>query len=170
MQRYFVSFSVIIVFFIVGCGYKPAINYATKSLNGSIYTSLDFGKNDGRDSAYLKESINKILLRRFHVNIVNKKKLASNILNVKIDDISQKALQIDSNGYVKIYKLIIRTTITYFKNTKEPKIKRLHLSNYSTYIVDDDSTITADNKQIAIQDSIDRILQTFVSTIAIDNI
>jgi len=162
---------IVFILFIAGCGYKPAITYTKKSLNDSFYTTLNFGKNsDGRNSAYLKEHINNLLLTRFHLKLVNQKDLANIIILIKIDDISQKALQTDLNGYVKIYKLTVKTTIKYFKNIKDPKIKIMHLLDYSTYTVNDDSTITTNNKQIAIKNSIDKILETFVSTITINNI
>ena len=170
MRLYVLFFTIILSIFILGCGYKPAINYTKKALSGSVYTSLDFSTNDGRDSAYLKEYINRILLRRFHTKIVNKKELSDIILKIKLDKISQKALQTDKSGYARIYKVTVKATIKYFKNFKGSKVYTLHLKNYSTYVVNDDSTINTDNKQLAIRKSIDRILESFISSITIQNI
>ena len=166
MKKLFLSIFILVI---AGCGYKPTVNYVQNSIEGPIYTVLDVNTENSRDSAYLKEYVNNLLLTQFNTTLVSNKKLAKMIMEIKLDNITQKSLQTDTNGYVKIYKLTSYVKIKYYKNIENPKVKVLVLSNYSNYIVDDDSTITANNKEIAIRESINRILKSFLFTIAVDN-
>ena len=90
-------------------------------------------------------------------------------MNIILNDISQRALQTDDNGYVKIYRTSISVNITY-KNMLNGKVKTMKLTNYDDYIVDDDSTKTEENRVKSIKNSINKILNNFTSYIAIESI
>lgn len=163
-------FTLFLTLFFIGCGYKPTIDYAKPTIKGSVYTILHVDINNGENSVYLKDYINRLLLTQFNAKLAQNKQTADMIIDLTFNSLSQRALQTDDKGYVRIYRITVDVKIIYWNNVKNVNKKVMKLSNYEDYIVDDDSTITAVNKDIAIRNSIQKILDSFTSTIAIHNI
>jgi hypothetical protein len=162
-QIFFLSFT---LFSIVGCGYKPSINYIKEKFAYNIYLKLDVDIKNGKNSVYLKDEIGKLLITKFNSNLVSNIDNASMIMEIKLQNIKQRALQTDNTGYVKIYRTIAKVQIKY-KNISQDRWHIVVLDDYDDYLVDNDSSITEYNKEKSIQNVITKIVYSLVSTLAI---
>jgi len=87
----------------VSCGYKPTVHYIDKVLGKRIYLDVMVDRIEPESSVYIKDELAKIIYKRFHAKLSDKKKADSKIIVSYSSTISP--LSYDSNGFVTKYRI-----------------------------------------------------------------
>jgi len=159
----------ILIFILVGCGYKPSSYYAKQELNSKVYidTTIDIKNSEG--SILTKDIINNIVLGKFNSIIVDEKSKADFLLLVYLQNVDTKSLQTDDQGYVLVKRVTVSINVEYRKNITHSQKTIITTTSYSDYLVSDDSIITEKNKVYAITNAVSKSLSNIFSKIAIEN-
>ena len=165
----FTSLFFIILFLVVGCGYKPSSYYAKKELNSNIYidTKIDIKNSEG--SVLTKDIMNNIVLGKLNANIVDDKSKADFLLLVYLKNVDTKSLQTDNQGYVLVKRVTVTINVEYRKNITHSQKTTITTTNYADYLVSDDSIVTEKYKIDAITSAVSKSLSNIFSKIAIES-
>lgn len=164
MRFFLISIFVIMIF--NGCGYKPTSSYATKAITGKTYVSVAIDIDNAGNTVLIKDALIELLVNKFNVTITSDKTIANSFVIGKLKSVSETQLQVDTQGYSKIYRETVTVQVDYYK--LNGKRHYFTLSNYYDFTIDDDSTITQAKKDEAIKIAISKALSDIFSKIAID--
>ena len=120
MKRLFLG--LLIVTFLIGCGYKPSSYYAKNALGNKIYAEVSISRQDPRNSVLIKDAVNEAIVSRFGAKLVAKEQ-ADSVLHVKINGIGFSPTVYDKYGYVVAYKATVVLAMEYEDETK--KVQKL---------------------------------------------
>lgn len=155
-----------ILLFINGCGYKPASHYSKNAFGNTTYVQMDIDVKSSSQSVLIKDVMNELIISKFNTKLVDSKAKADTVIYLKLNSVSQSAMQTDTEGYVKRYRTTVNISMKY-NNKKDKQVKDLTLSDYYDYTVDDDSTITDQKKDESIRIAIQNALSDLFSKIAV---
>jgi len=159
-----------IILFFTACGYKPTSHYAKNEIKGKVFVAVKIDIANTTNSVFLKDTINKIIIRQFDATLTNHKKLAATILTITLDKVSLKTLQDDNQGYVKLYRtnVFIKMIYTTKDTTTNKKItKTLNLKGSDDYSVDSDSIISSLKREESVKNAIEKALANILANVAI---
>ena len=163
------SLILFLLFFIVGCGYKPSSYYAKNELNSNIYVNTKIDIKNSEGSVLAKEIINNMVLDNLNANIVNRRDMADYILDVFIKGVDTISLQTDNEGYVSVKRVTVTIDVVYRKNITHSQKRTIEVSSYDDYIVSDDSIVTERNKRYAITNAVSKALDNIFLKISINS-
>ncbi len=158
--------SFLIISFFIGCGYKPSSYYAKNAITGNVYVELKVDINNAKNSVYVKDAMNDMVLNQFKASLTNDKSTADTLVTLGLSSVSNIALSTDSNGYTNSYRTRVNILVTYQKRDEE--IRSLSVSDYYDYAVDTDSSITDLKKNTAVKFAATKALSSLFSKIAIN--
>ena len=164
MKKYFL---LVFVLFFVACGYKPTVNITKETLKGNVYIDTPINKDNIRNSILIRESLIEMFSGKFNMNVVNDKSKANLFVVGKLVSVSHSALE-SSLGYAKLYRESVNVSLSY-KGNNVPS-KTITASDYYDYFVDDDSVLTQEKKDDAIEQAINNALLLIPSQIAISTL
>jgi len=95
--------SILILFILIGCGYKPSSHYKYETIGEKVFTQVDVSLSDPQNAVLTKDALHKAIYSRFK-SIVTNKKDADSILKVAYQSIKFVPLRYDQNGYVVYYQ------------------------------------------------------------------
>jgi len=111
---------VVMLFILVGCGYRPSSHFIPKSIGKRVYTEVEVSLSDPQNAVLVKDALQKALYSRIK-SIVTSKKSADSILKVYYKSIKFIPLQYDRNGYVVYYQAHISLKFTLIKGDRVDK-------------------------------------------------
>lgn len=155
------------LFTLVGCGYKPTAVYTKGEISGKTYVDVKIDIDNAQNSVLIKDAIIELLIGKFDATITNNKNNANSFVTGVLKSVSQTQLQVDTQGYAKVYREIVTIKIDYHK--RDGKNKSFTLSNYYDFTVDSDSSITQAKEDEAIKIAINKALTDIFSKIAINS-
>jgi len=162
-----IVFTLFALLLFTACGYKPAATYASKSLEGKVYVTVDIDITNARNSVLIKDALIDLLIGKFELNITNNKSMANSFISGKLISVSQKQLQSDTTGFAKVYRQTVSVEVKYYK--KDEKVNTFTMENYYDFTVDDDSTITQSKEDEAVSIAISKALSDLFSKIAVNS-
>ena len=162
----FVLFTFAISFSFLGCGYKPATYYAKEEISGKVFVKVSIDLEDPQNSVIIKDSINKMLIQKLDVQLVDKESLADTVMYVKVNSVSMQALQYDASGYNKLYRAVVTLNISYLKKS-ENKRKSFSVDGEYDFSVDNGTSINDTQRYQAIVQAADKALEEVLSKIAV---
>jgi len=163
-----IVFFVVISLWFIGCGYKPTALYARKSLSGKTYVAVPIDINNAKNSVLIKDALVELLIGKFNVQITHDKTKANAFVYGKLKSVSQTQLQLDTQGYAKVYRETVTVEVKYYKLGESPKV--ITLSNYYDFTINQDSSVTQATKDEAIKIAINKALTDIFSKIAIHSV
>jgi len=104
--KLFISF---FLFFLVGCGYKPSIEYQNKIVGNRIKVSNDIDIKNPRESIFLNDAINDAIYTILDKNVCDKN------YNTELKIVSKryylKTLDYDENGFPILYRAYVSLNV-----------------------------------------------------------
>ena len=110
-------FSLTILTFVSGCGYRPSAHFAKKVFGDRVYTKVDVSLATPENSVLTKDALNKALRTRLKTIVTNKED-ADSVLSVMYEKIDFVPLQYDNNGYVVEYQVNLKLKFIFEKDGK----------------------------------------------------
>ena len=107
-----IFWSLIILFFIIGCGYKPTTHYTKEVLGEHIHVDVSISRKDPKNSVLIKDAVNESVITRLGGKL-SSKETADSELFVKIGSISFSPILYNAQGYVTSYKTTVSLKIKY---------------------------------------------------------
>jgi hypothetical protein len=162
----FVLFTLISLFVLSGCGYKPSAYYAKKELSGKVFVKLYIDLEDPRNAVLIKDAMNQLLMQKLDSRLVYDESLADTVMYVKINSVRMQQLQYDKDGYIKLYRALVSVLVRYTK--KDTKVtKSFTVEGEHNFSIDDGTTITDTKRFDAIKNASDDALDEVLSKIAV---
>ena len=93
----------LLVFLLLGCGYKPSSLYTKKVLGKNIHVDATISRSDPKNSVLIKDAVNEAVVSRFGANLSDKKSADTNLV-VSIGSVSFSPTVYNEDGYVIAYK------------------------------------------------------------------
>ena len=159
--------SIILIFIFNACGYKPTAFYASNALVSNVFIEVPIDINNANNSVLIKDALTELIVNKFKLKTTTKKSTANSFIKARLVSVSQKELQSDISGYAKVYRETVNVEVKYYK--RNHKEKKITVSNYFDFIVNNDSTITQSKKDEAIKIAINKALSEVFSKIALSS-
>jgi len=118
---------ILILFLLVGCGYKPSSHFAPETIGQKVYTEVIVSLSDPQNAVLIKDAIHKALYSRFKRTVTSKNR-ADSIIRVSYQSIRFIPLQYDRNGYVIHYQAHISLKFEFIRGGK--KDERVIIGRY----------------------------------------
>lgn len=157
-------FGFLLVFLLVGCGYKPSSYYAKEVLGDKIYSQVSISRVDPKNSVIVKDALNEAILTRFLGKLTTKEE-ADATLHVSFGSVRFTAIVYDENGYVISYKAKVSLSIN-FKD-KNGKTSSIHTSGEYDFPIEANSVISDTKRFEAIKYASLEALNEFISLISV---
>jgi hypothetical protein len=135
-------FSLFILFFLIGCGYKPSSVYQKNILGDNIKANVFIDPKNPRETIFLKDAVNDAVY-----SILGKNLCYNNCdteMNVSASSSSIYPLDYDQNGLPVLYrsKVILKVKL----KDKNDKIRNYVVSGIYDFKVSTDSVLTDQSK------------------------
>ncbi len=163
MFKIFGSF--IILFFLVGCGYRPSSTYTQKMLGKKIFVDVKISRKDPKNSVLIKDAVNEAVITRLGGKISSKKDSNSR-LYISIGSVNFLPILYDKDGYVVSYKTVVSLQINYEANSGISK--KFSTSGEYDFPIEADSIISDVKRFEAIKYASLDALNEFISRISVD--
>ena len=163
MKTFLYSFICIVLF--IGCGYKPSSHYAKNAIEGRVFVDLKISIDNAKNSVYVKDAMNEMILNQFNAVLTNDKNIADTYVTVALSSVSHTSISTDNDGYAKSYRTSVSINMTYKK--RDSKSISVSVSDYYDYTVDSDSVITDQKKKVAVKIASTKALSNLFSKIAV---
>jgi hypothetical protein len=163
----FISFIITLTIF-SGCGYKPTSYYAKNEINGKVYVKLNVNINNTDNSILIKDAVNEMVVQQFRSSLIEDKNKANTLIDVSLLSVSFTTLQLDNQGYAKLYRTTVAIGLNYH-NIDTNKTKSLIVNGSYDYSVDVDSVITDTKKDESIKIAAQKALADIFSIIAVQS-
>ncbi len=151
------------LFFLAGCGYKPAVHYTQKTLSKKVYVDMEMSLNELQNSVEIKDALNEAFLKRFGKALV-KKEEAELTIKTKLKKVEFSPLAYDKYGYVSAYRAV---THLEFEYTEDGKTSKLATSGSYDFSIEQNSVISDDRRYSAIKEGSGEAIDKFISIISI---
>lgn len=162
--------SLIILFFITACGYKPTAQYSREVLGERIHVDVSISRKDPKNSVLIKDAVNESVITRLGGKL-SSKETADSELFVKIGSTSFSPILYNKSGYVTSYKAKVSLSVKYI--TKDGKNESFSTSGEYDFPIAENAdgttnSVISDSKRFeAIKLASLDALNEFVSKIAI---
>lgn len=153
-------FTLLIAFFLAGCGYYPMSYYAKQSLGENIYVEAVVNLADPENSLIAKDALNQAIAQKFHAKLVAKSD-ADTIIRTEITSVSVDSIADNDAGFANFYRASVNISFEY---TDKKGVAR-KFSNYGFYDfpVDVISTITDETRFNAIKEASLSAIDKFIA-------
>ena len=147
-----------------GCGYKPSVDYAKEQLGERVFVNLIIDLEDPRNAAIIKDSMIEILVQRLGTKVVTNPNIADTIMNLKLESVSMRLIQYDSEGYEKVYKAVVNILV---ELRKMGDIKSFNVTGDYDFSIDAGAEISDANRFNAIKEASSKALTNVISKLSI---
>ena len=162
----FVLFTFTVSFSFFGCSYKPSTHYAKEEITGNVYVKVSIDLEDPQNSVLIKDSINKLLIQKLDVNMVNSESLADTVMNITVNSVRMQTLQYDKTGSNKLYAAFVTINVSYFKKG-DKKRKSFVIEGEENFSLENGASINDTERYKAIKSASDKALDEILSKIAV---
>lgn len=156
--------SFLLMFFIVGCGYKPSVYYTKEALGNNIYVDVSISRKDPKNSVLIKDALNDAVITRFGGRL-STKEMADTEIFLKIGSVTFTPILYDTDGYVTAYKAKVSLNINY--ESKNKTNRSLSTSGEYDFPIQANTVISDTKRFEAIKYASLDALNEFVSNIAL---
>lgn len=105
-------FTLVLLFFLVGCGYRPLAHFAREIFGGSIYVEIVINPKYPKSGVLAKDTLNKAFLSRFHLEVAPKEEAQSKIL-MDLKNIDFTSIAQDDQGFTTHYRITVDIDFKY---------------------------------------------------------
>jgi hypothetical protein len=151
---------------LVGCGYKPVSSYAKKSFSEKIYVNIVTSPSEPENTVKVRDQVRMALMTKFGSSLTDDKNSSNTRLDVSIIQMSSDALQINNQGYVIVYRMIVKlNTNIYFADIN--KTKNIISTGSQDFPVDPKVGISSSAQTEAIGSAASKAVDSLISQLAI---
>ena len=104
--------ALVLVLFLIGCGYRPLAHFAREIFGKSIYVEIIIDPKFPKSGVLAKDILNKAFLSRFHLDVTPKDKAQSKIL-MDLKSIDFTSIAQDDQGFTTHYKITVDIDFKY---------------------------------------------------------
>jgi hypothetical protein len=152
-----------VLFFWVGCGYKPSSTHTKKIIGERVYTEVEVSLSDPENAVLIKDALNKALYTRLQSKAIAKEDADSSIY-MAYEKIRFIPLQYDKQGYVVHYQAMITLGFKFEKG----KIKEHHkMVGYYEFPIRPSAIISNDLRLKAIEQGSIKALDQFIAYLSV---
>jgi len=163
MRLHKISYTLLVLAFIVGCGYKPVSKYAKGVLKEPVYIDVKLSKVEPQNGIFLKDEILKLIKTQLHQRVANKRELASSVIEVPNYHFDYSVLTKDKNGYVTRYR--IKSYITFNLISEDRNLTKTIKTSEDVNI--EASSLTSEvAREVAIKTTIKKAMDSFLAYLA----
>lgn len=155
-----------LVFFIVGCGYKPVTHYTKDEIYGLVYLNSEISLQDPQNSIILQDSVTKMIVSNLGLELTDNKTIADTLINVSIGKPRISQIQYDTQSFVKTYRATVTVTLKY---QNKDKSKTVSNSGEHDFNVSSASTISENERFNAITQATQKALEDILGKIAVES-
>jgi hypothetical protein len=153
--------SPLIIFLLIGCGYKPTTYYTTPVLGDKIATEVEIDIKNPTDSIYLSDALNESIVNIFNSKIDNN---SLSKIKLKVLSISFEILDYDKNGYPILYRA--KTDVKGYVTDKRGVINIYRGTGSYDFSITANSILDDETKHSAIKEAFIQSLQIIEFKIA----
>lgn len=158
------NFILFFAFFLASCGYVPTSKVANTLFDDKIYVNVELNLQDPKNSIFVADTLREMISSKLGKQLALKHE-ASDIINVKMNNLEFIPLIYDKNGYVVKYKarLSLDFNVLFKDGTSESFSTR---GSYNFDILP--NSIISDNiRTNAIKNASSEAFDEFISVLAI---
>ena len=152
----------LLLFFIVGCGYKPSATYAKRVLQEKVSTEVLISMRDPENSVLIKDALNDAVLTRFHASLTDKEH-ADTHLRIALTDIRFSPLQYNQEGYVVTYRTHVTLQVL---RTRGDTAKTYITTGRYDFAIEPNAIISDRARYEAIKESSLKAINNFIASVA----
>lgn len=164
--------NLMLVLFLVGCGYKPIAKLTQDMLGDFVYVDVIMSKVDPQNTVAIKDSISQGVIQKLHKTIATKDNSDSAII-ASISSLDFVPVLYDDYGFVTAYKANL--TMSYKVKLKDGTIKNFNTTGEYDFSVTNSlknerytNTIISDKDRYeAIKNASEEAFDDFISKLAI---
>ncbi|MCK9161571.1 MAG: LPS assembly lipoprotein LptE [Arcobacteraceae bacterium] len=160
------SLILIILFFLVGCGYKPVTHYTKEQIYGLVYLTSITSLENPQNSVILQDNVARILISNLDLELTDNKNLADTIVTVSIGTPYFKVVEYNTQGYVKTYRAKVSVELIY---QNEQTQRRVSSNGEYDFSVGSVSTISDTERFNAIKQATSKALEDILGKIAVQS-
>lgn len=159
MRNLFVLF---FIFMLFGCGYRPLAYFGKEMFGNSVYVEVIINPKFPKSGVLAKDTLNKALLSRFHIDIASKQEAQSKII-MDLRKIDFTSIAQDDQGFTTHYKITVDIDFKYTSIYGENYV--ITSSGSSDYASTENMTsIATEKSQLdAINLAVEQAINKFVS-------
>ncbi|MFK5881198.1 MAG: LPS assembly lipoprotein LptE [Sulfurospirillum sp.] len=154
----------VILFFFIGCGYKPSSFYTKRVLGENIHVDAKISRKDPKNSVLIKDAVNEAVVGRFGAKLSGKKSADTNLV-VSIGSVNFTPTVYDKNGYVIAYKTVVMLNASF--KTQSNTIKKFTTVGEFDFPIEANSVISDTKRFEAIKNASKDAINEIISKISI---
>ena len=155
--------SPLIIFLLIGCGYKPTTYYTTPILGDKIATEVEIDIKNPTDSIYLSDALNEAIIGVFNSEIGTATDYNSK-LSLNVGSISISAIDYDRNGYPVLYRA--KASIVAMLQDSKGDVSSYSAVGSYDFSINNSAVLSDDIKHNAIKEAFIKALQLIEFKIA----
>lgn len=155
---------ILLVFILLGCGYKPTAKYAKSALGEKVSVAVDIYSMDPINSVIIKDAVLQSLITRFRI-VTTERKFSITHLDVKLKKVTETALEYDINGYVVARRMTVDLKID--RLTKGVK-KSYNVSGLFDVSIEPNATVSDSDRFKAIKAASLKAIDALIVQLALE--
>ncbi len=164
MRKFFLF--LFLVFFTVGCGYKPLSYYTHKISQNKIFVDVRSSLRDPENTVLIKDAVNQVLVNKFHAKLVDEN--SSDLkLSIWLKSVTFEPIEYDQNGFVTAYKTVVVLDTLYDNGFEK---KHILTSGEYNFPIESNSVISDTKRFEAIKFASKKAIEEFISKIAVEGL
>lgn len=165
-------FTIFLLFFLIGCGYRSVSKIADSVLEDSIYVDVIISKTEPKNSVLIKDAVKEGIVSRLNRTLSNKDS-ASTFIEVTDTSLKYQAMVYDEYGYISAYKVILG--LNFKTKFKDGRVESVPVSGEYDFSISSpikeiryaDSVISDNEKFEAIREASKEAFDEYISKLAI---
>ncbi|HEX5670611.1 MAG TPA: LPS assembly lipoprotein LptE [Sulfuricurvum sp.] len=154
--------SLMVAFWIMGCGYSPASHYAKNVVGESVSTEVVISMEDPQNTVIIKDAVDTAIITKFRTTLVSKN-VSQTHLRFVISSVGFTPLRYDTNGYVITY----RTTVSMgVQRTSKEHRRAYFVAGMYDFSIEPNAIISDQARFEAIRQSSQKAIDTFIAQVA----
>ncbi|HHO41963.1 MAG TPA: hypothetical protein ENN12_01215 [Epsilonproteobacteria bacterium] len=155
----------ILVFLVVGCGYKPSAHYVKEVLNvDSVWVDINVDSAEPENAPFLKDELHRLVIVRLGGKLA-KERQTKNVMRVSYDGTTFTPLAYDRFGYVTRYQTLVRTRFSFVD--QEGKRWAKTISTLSDESISDNALHASALRIEAIKKGLEKSVDEFLSYLSV---
>lgn len=157
--------SILALFILAGCGYRPITHYTKEVLGERIYVDMAVSLRDPENTVLIKDALSDAVMTRFRGRLASKDGAESTI-KVVLGSVVFSSLADTKDGFTSFYRASVSLGFTY--EDKNGKTHSFSTSGRHDFSVDDSSILTDSKRFEAIRIASIQAIDQFISHITME--
>ena len=149
------------LFVLIGCGYKPSVQYIKNVVDGSVYVNVIVDPQEPENAVYVKDALHQMVLKRFKGSIASKEE-AENIITASYMGTTFNPISY-SNGYITRYRADVK--MNFVMKTKKGVYRR-SIRGYVEEDIQESSKLSSSLRTEAIRTGMTKALDQFLAYVS----